>query len=187
MNVETKKQRSRKLPLYLNEKREELLNQLKAADIIQVMGEHDEMVSLFVKTIIPMPKSDFMKLVKEARFLNSVTDQTNYSWLLEPVQRTMTRLTGKFSSVSDLSCTYHQVPLKPETRKLNSFIIGGRQYTYTRGLYGLCRLPSLFSGNMTIYFGPLIKKRQANNYIGDTIMLFQSKGELFSIIDEYQE
>ena len=91
----------------------------------------------------------------------------------------------KIFSVSDLSCAYHQVPLSPETQKLTSFIIGGRQYTFTRGFYGLCGLPNFFSRLMTIHFEPLIKKKQAITYIDDTIMQSQKKGEMFLIIDEY--
>ena len=132
-----------------------------------------------------MPKSDYVKLVIVARFLNSVTDLTNYSWPPAPVQMIMTRVNGKFFSVSDLSCAYHQVPLSPETQKLTSFIIGGRQYTYTRGFYGLCGLPNFFSRLMTIHFEPLSKKKQAITYIDDTIMHSQKKGEMFSIIHEY--
>ena len=54
-----------------------------------------------------------------------MTDLTSYSWPLEPVQMIMTRVNGKFFSVSDLSCAYHQVPISPETQKLTSFMIGG--------------------------------------------------------------
>ena len=89
-----------------------------------------------------MPKSDYVERVIDARFLIAVTDLTNYSWPLEPVQVIKTRVNGKKFSVSDLSCAYHQVSLCPETQKLTSFIIDGRQYTYTRGFYGLCGLPS---------------------------------------------
>ena len=113
-----------------------------------------------------------------------MTDLTNYSWPLEPVQMIMTRVNGKIFSVSDLSCAYHQLPLGPETQKLTSFILGGRQYTYTRGFYGLCGLPNFFSRLMTIHFDPLIKKRQAITYIDDTIMQSQTKDEMFTISNE---
>ena len=184
-NVELKRQRPSKVPLHLKEKSEKLSTQLKDADIIREMGDDDKMGSLFVNPIILMPKSDYVKLIIDARFLNSVTDLTNYSWPLEPVQMIMTRVNGKFFSVSDLSCAYHQVPLSPETQKLTSSIIGGKQYTYTRGFYGLCGLPNFFSRLMTIHFEPLIKKKQAITYIDDTIMQSQNKGEMFSIIHEY--
>ena len=122
-----------------------------------------------------MPKSDYVKLVIDARILNSVTDLTKYSWPLEHVQMIITRVNGKLFSVSDLSCAYHQVPLSTEIQKLTSFIIGGRQYTYTRGFYALCGLPKFFSRLMTIHFELLNKKKQAITYIDDTIMQSQKK------------
>ena len=184
-NVELKRQRASKVPLHLKDKLEKLLTQLKDADIIREMGDDDEMGSLFVNPIILMPKNDYVKPVIDARYLNSVTDLTNYSWPLEPVQMIMTRVNGKFFSVSDLSCAYHQVPLSSETQKLTSFIIGGQQYTFTRGFYGLCGLPNFFSRLMTIHFDPLIRKKQAITYIDDTIMQSQTRGEMFTIIKEY--
>ena len=130
------------------------------ADVIHKMGDDDEMGSLFVNPIILMPKSDYVKLVVDAQFLNFVTDLTNYSWPLEPVQMIMTRVNGKIFSVTDLSCAYHQVPLSLETQTLTSLIIGGRQYTYSRGFYGLCGLPNFFNRLMTIHFEPLLKRNK---------------------------
>ena len=184
-NVELKRQRASKLPLHLKDNLEKLLTQLKDADNIREMGDDDEMGSLFVNPIILMPKNDCVQLVIDTRYLNSVTDLTSYSWPLEPVQMIMTRVNGKFFSVSDLSCAYHQVPLSSETQKLTSFIIGGRHYTFTRGFYGLCGLPNFFSRLMTIHFDPLIRKKQAITYIDDTIMQSQNRGENFTIINEY--
>ena len=149
------------------------------------MGDDDEMGSLFVNPIILMPKNDYVKLVIDACYLTSVTDLTNYSWPLEPVQMIMTRVNGKFFSVSDLSCVYHQGPFSFETQKLTSFVIGGRQYTLTRGFFGLCGLPNFFSRLMKIHFDPLIRKKQAITYIDDTIMQSQTRGEMFTTINEY--
>ena len=101
--AELKRQRPSKVPLHLKEKLEKHLTQLKDADVIREMGDDDEIGSLFVNPIILMPKSDYVKLVIDARYLNSVTDLTNYSWPLEPVQMIMTRVNGKVFSVSDLS------------------------------------------------------------------------------------
>ena len=109
------------------------------------MGDDDEMGSLFEHPIILQPKQDYVKLIIDARYLNSVTDLTNYSWPLEPIQTTMTLINGKIFSVSDLSCAFHQVPLGEPTQKLTSLIIGGKHNTFTRGFYGLKGLPSFFS------------------------------------------
>ena len=174
-NVELKRQRPSKVALHLKEKLEKLLTQLKDADIFREMGDDDEMGSLFVKLIILMPKKDYVKLVIDARYLNSVTDRTNYSWPLEPVQMIMTRVNGKFFSVSDIACAYHQAPLNPETPKL-TFIIGGKQYTYTLRFFGLSGLPNFLSRLMTI---------RAINYIDDTILQPQNKSEVFTVIHDY--
>ena len=149
------------------------------------MGYDDKMGSIFINQIILMLKNDYVKLVIDARYLNSVTDLANYSGSLEPVQMIMTRVNGKVFSVSDVSCAYHQVPLSSETQKLSSFIIGGKQYTCTRGFYGLCGLPNFFSRLLTIHFDPLIRKKQAITYIDDTKMQSQNKNEMFKVINEY--
>ena len=161
-NVDLKHQRASKVPLHLKDKLEKLLTQLRDADIIREMGDDDEMGSLSVNPIILMPENDYVKLVIDARYLKSVTDLTNYSWPLEPVQMIMTKVNGKFFSVSNLSCAYHQVPPSSETQKLTCFIIGGRQYTFTRGFYGLYGLPNFFSRLKTIQFDPLIRKKTGN-------------------------
>ena len=97
----------------------------------------------------------------------------------------MTRVNGKIFSVSDLLCAYHRVPLSPETQKVTSFIISGKQYTYTRGFFGLCELPNFFRRLMTIHFDHLFKKKQAITNIDDTILQSQNKNEMFTVIIEY--
>ena len=85
---------------------------------------------------------------------------------------------------SDLLCAYHQVPLT-KTQNLTSFIVGGRQYTYQVGFYGLKPLPNFFSKLMRYAFGPLIKKKEAITYIDDTLLQAQDKIEMFTVIHEY--
>ena len=132
-----------------------------------------------------MPKNDYVKLVIDACYLNSVTDLTNYSGPLEPVQTIITRLNGKFFSVTDLSCAYLQVTFGLETQKLTNSITGGQQYTFPRRFYGLCGLPNFFSRLMTIHSDPLIRKKLAITYIDDNIMQSQTTSERLTFINEY--
>ena len=97
----------------------------------------------------------------------------------------LTTVNRKFFSVSDLSCAYHQVPLSFETQKLTNFFIGEGQYTFTRGFYGLCGLPNYFTCLMTVLFDPLIRNKQAISCIDDTITQSKTRGEMFTIINEY--
>ena len=186
-NSELRKQRPSKCPLHLKDKLEKLLSQLQDSGIIREMGDDEELGSLFVNPIILLPKADYVKLVIDARYLNSITDLTNYSWPLEPVQMIMTRINGKYFTASDLSCAYHQVPLSPETQKLTSFVIGGKQYTYEVGFYGLCGLPQWFSRMIAINFEPLIKKKKAITYLDDSLLQSHTKAEMFTVIHEYHQ
>ena len=93
------------------EKLEKLLTQLKDANIIREMGDDAETGSINVTRIILAPQKDYVKVAFDAKYLNSVTDLTNYSWSLEPVQMITTRVNGKFVSVSHLSCGYLKLPL----------------------------------------------------------------------------
>ena len=94
-NSELRKHRPSKVPFHLKDKLEKLLGQLQETGIIRKMGDDDELGSLFVKPIILLPKADYVKLVIDARYPNSITDLTNYSWPLEPVQMIMTKINGK--------------------------------------------------------------------------------------------
>ena len=58
---------------------EKLVTQLKNAVIIGEMEDNDELRSFFVNRVNLMPKSDYVGPIIDARFLNSVTDLTNYS------------------------------------------------------------------------------------------------------------
>ena len=185
-NSDLRKQRPSKCPLHLKDKLEKLLGQLQDSGIIREMGDDDELGSLFVNPTILLPKADYVKLVIDARYLNSINELINYSWPLEPVQMIMTRINGKYFTASDLSCAYYQVPLSPETQKLTSFVIGGKQYTYQVGFYGLCVLPQWFSRRMAINFEPLMKKK-AKTYLDDSLLQSHNKAEIFTIIHEYHQ
>ena len=154
------KQRPSKVPLHYQEKLENLLEQLCKTGIIREMGNDKEMGSEFINPIIILPKGNTVKLVIDARYLNSITDLSRYSWPLEPIGSLLTRLKGNFFTTSDLCSAYNQVPLTEETKQLVSFVIGPKQYTFERGFYGLCGLPNFFSRIMTIHFAPLIRKNK---------------------------
>ena len=131
------KQRPSEVPLHYHEKLESLLEQLCKTGIVREMGNDKEMGSEFINPIIILPKGNTVKLVIDARYLNSITDLSRYSWPLEPFGSLLNRLKGNFFTTSDLCSAYNQVPLTEETKQLVSFVIGPKQYTFERGFYGL--------------------------------------------------
>ena len=149
------------------------------------MGSDIKMGSLFINPIIILPKRDTVKLVNHARYLNSITDFSNYSWFLEPVQVLLTRPDGVYYSRGDLVSAYNQVPLSEDTKKLTSFVVGGKQYMFERGFYGLRGLPNFFSRIMTIHFAEMIAKKQAVTYIEDVILQAKTKVEMWKNLESY--
>ena len=81
-DAELRKQRPFILPLHYRDRLEILQSEPKRARIIREIGSDVEMGSLFTNPFIILPKGDTVKLVIEARYLNSVTDLSNYSWPL---------------------------------------------------------------------------------------------------------
>ena len=104
------------------------MDELIQAGIIRELNENEDMNILFVNPVIILSKKDYVKLVTDARYLISITDTSNSSWSLEPLNVLMTRITGIIFTSSDLSSAYNQVPLTEDTQKVTSFIVGGRQY-----------------------------------------------------------
>ena len=186
-NSEFRKQRPSKCPPHLNEKLENLLWQLQDSGIIREMADNYVLGLLFLNPIILLPKGNYVKLVIDARYLNSITDLTNYSWPLGPVHMIMTRINGQYFTASDLSWAYHQVHLSPETQKLTRFVIGGKQFTHQVRFYGLCGLPQWFSRMMAFNFERLIKKKKATNYVDDSPLQSHTKAEMFTIIHKYHQ
>ena len=143
------------------------------------------MGSLFTNPIIILPKGDAVELVIDTRCLNSITDLSNYSWPLEPVQILLTRLDGVYYTTSDLATAYNQVPLSEDIMKLTSFAVGGKQYMFERGFYGLCGLPKFFSRIMTIHCAEMIAKKQAITYFDDVMLHAKNKAEMWKSLESY--
>ena len=124
-------------------------------------------------------------MVIDDRYLNSITDLSNYSWLPEPVQLLLIRLNGVYYTTRELASAYNQVPLSEDTKKVTSFVVGGKQYMFERGFYGLCGLLNFFSRIMTIHFSEMIARKQSITYIDDVILQAKTKAEKCKNLEWY--
>ena len=184
-DAELQKQRPSKVPLHYRDRLEILLNELQRARIIREIGSDVERGSFFTNPIIILPKGDIVKLVIDARYLNSITDLSNYSWPLEPIQMLLTKLDGAYYTTSDLASAHNQVPLSEDTKKLTSFVVGGKHYMFEPGLYGLGGLPKFFSRIMRIHFSEMIAKKQAITNSYDVILQAKIKKGMWKILESY--
>ena len=106
-DAELRNQRPLNVPLHYSNRREIILVELQLAAIIREVESDEEMGSFFTNPIIILPKEDTVKLVIDARYLNSFTDLSNYSWPLELVQMLLTRHDGVYYTTIELGSDYN--------------------------------------------------------------------------------
>ena len=124
-------------------------------------GELD--VSKLLPVII-LAKGESLKIVLDARYLNSLIDETKCNWPIEPIQVILTKLNGKYFTTADMNSAYNQMPLDEQSRRLTQFVFGNQQYEFNRLFYGISIGPAAFSAFMSKLFRPLILKKNAIIY-----------------------
>ena len=102
----------------------------------------------FSNPLIIIPKGDAIKVVLDARHLNSNTNQELESWPIEPLAPQLARANKKYKSTFDLMYAYAHTPLDEETIKLTGFSSGDKLYAFIRGFYGLKGLPNFFTNTI---------------------------------------
>ena len=82
-----KKQRASKVPIHLHDKVSRLLDILEHYEIISpVNKEKQPKGNTFINPVIILAKGESLKIVQDARYLNSPIDESKCNWLIEPSQ-----------------------------------------------------------------------------------------------------
>ena len=106
------KQRISKVPVHLRERIQKLLDVLKKYDIIApVNKEQLSTGNTFTNPVIILRKGESLKIVLDARYLNSMIDESKCNWPIEPVDVALTRINGTIFTTADLNSAYNQIPL----------------------------------------------------------------------------
>ena len=151
-NAKLQTQRPTKVPIHYREKLKKLLNELDKHNIIRQIGStpSDKSIygTMFLTLQIIIPIGDTIKVVLDARHLNSNTDQSFESWPIEPLAPQLARASRTFKSAIDLMYEYAHASLDEETITLTSFSSGDKLYAFTRGFFGLKGLPNFFTKQM---------------------------------------
>ena len=187
-NCKLQTQRPSKVPIHYRDRLNKLLTELEKYKIIKQIGsssdEKSTIGTAFLNPLIIIPKGDSIKVVLDARHLNSNTDQEFEFWPIEPLAPQLARAIKKYESTIHLMYAYAHTPLDEETIKLTGFSSGDKLYTFIRGFYGLKGLPNFFKKQMSTFFRSLIDKRSALVYFDDILLLADEKQEMFELIEE---
>ena len=133
-----KKQRISKVPIHFRERIQKLLDILKKYDIIApVNKEQLSTGNIFTNPVIILRRGESLKIVLDARYLNSMIDESKCNWPIEPVDVALTRINGTIFTTADLNSAYNQIPLDEESMRYTHFTIGNEQYCFKRLFYGI--------------------------------------------------
>ena len=181
-----KKQRASKVPIHLHDKVNRLLDILEQYNIISPVNKEEQPKgNTFINPVIILAKGESLKIVLDARYLNSLIDESKCNWPIEPIQVILTKINGKYFTTADMNSAYNQMPLDEQSRRLTQFVIGNQQYEFIRLLYGISIGPAAFSAFMSKIFRPLILKKNAITYLDDVFMQSQTKEEMFNVLEQY--
>ena len=183
-----KKQRASKVPIHLQDKTNRLLDILEQYEIISPVNKEEQPKgNTFINSVIILAKGESLKIVLDARYLNSLIDETKCNWPIEPIEVILTKINGKYFTTADMNSAYNRMQLDEQSRRLTQFVIGNQQYEFNRLFYGIFIGPAVFSAFLSKVFRPLILQQHAITYIDDVFMQSQTKDEKFKILEQYHQ
>ena len=187
-NCKLQTQRPSKVPIHYRDRLNKLLVELGKHNLIKQIGSTPHAKHTIGTTVlnplIIIPEGDAIKVVLDARHLNSNTDQELESLPIEPLAPQLARANKKYRSTFDLTYAYAFTPLDEETIRLTGFSSGDKLYTFILGFFGINGLPNFFTKQMSTFFRSLIDKRSALVYFDDILLLAVEKQEMFELIKE---
>ena len=111
---------------------------MKKNDIIApVNKEQLSTGNTFTNPVIILRKGESLKILLDARYLNSMIDESKCNWPIEPVDVALTRINGTIFTTPDLNSAYNQIPLDEQSMRYIHFTIGNEQYCFKRLFYGI--------------------------------------------------
>ena len=183
-----KKQRISKVPIHLRKRIQKLLDVLKKYNIIApVNKEQLSTGNTFTNPVIILRKGESLKILLDARYLNSMIDESKCNWPIEPVVIALTRINGTIFTTADLNSAYNQIPLDEQSMRYTHFTIENEQYCFKRLFYGISIGPAAFASTLTHFLYPLIRKGTVIAYVYDIFIQTNSYQQMYEIIIEYHK
>ena len=141
----------------------------------------------FTNPVIILRKGESLKIVLDARYLNSTIDESKCNWPIEPVDVALTRINGTIFKTANLNSAYNQIPLDEESMRYTHFTIGNEKYCIKRLFYGISIGPAAFASILTHFFYPLIRKRTVITYVDDIFIQTNSYEKMYETLIEYHK
>ena len=105
-----KKQRTSKVPIHLQDKVNRLLDILEQYEFISPVNKEEQPTGNNINNpVIILAKEESLKIVLDARYLNSLIEESKCNWPIEPIQVILTKINGKYFTTADMNSAYNQI------------------------------------------------------------------------------
>ena len=165
-----------------------MIDILEQYEIISPVNKEEQpKENSFINPVFILVKGESLKIVLDARYLNSLIDELKINWPSELIQVILTRINSKYFTTADMNSAYNQMPLDEQSRRLTQFVIGDQLCEFNRLFYGISIGPAFFAAFMSKIFRPLILKKNAITYLDDVFLQSQPKDEMFAFLEKYYQ
>ena len=114
-----KNQRASKVPIPLRDKVNRLLDILEQYEVISPLNKEEQPKGNFsINPATILAKVESVKIVLDARYLNSLIDEFKCNWPIEDIQVILNKTNGQFHTTADMKSAYNQKPLDEQSRRL---------------------------------------------------------------------
>ena len=105
--------------IYLQDKVNKLQDILEQYEIISPINKEEQPKrNIFITPVNILAKGEQLKIVSDARYLNSLIDESKCNWPNEPIQVVLTKINGKYLTTADMNSAYNQKALDEQSRPL---------------------------------------------------------------------
>ena len=119
------------VPILLQDKINKLVDILEQYKINSPVNKEEQPKrNTIINPITILAKGESLKIVRDARHLNSLIDESKWHWPIETIQFILIKINGKYFTTADTNSAYNQLPLNEQSRSLTQFVIGNQQYDF---------------------------------------------------------
>ena len=87
-----------------------------------VKKEQQPKSNTFINPVIILAEGDSLKIVLDARFFNSLIDESKCNWPIEPIQVIITKINGQYFTTANMNNALNQTPLDEQSRRITQFV-----------------------------------------------------------------
>ena len=108
-----------KVRIHLQDKVNKLQDILEQYEIISPVNKDEQPKgNIFINPVNNLAKEEQLKIVLDARYLNSLIDESKCNWPNEPIQVVLTKTNDENLTTADMNSAYNQKALVEQSRPL---------------------------------------------------------------------